>query len=211
MYTLILFSAPIYIKGEYVNFRDAPNGNKIGGLNSGTKLDVLEQKGDWVKVSVEGWVYKPLTSNSIIGINRQKSFSKSKPAIKWYSGGSLNSIIGINRQKSFSKSKPAIKWYSGGSLHKKNAISWQNASNENKLATCSDFIAKLWEDGKLKYHINNKINSIDDIYPFAKELVDCLNEFAKKLEDPQENIKIYENQRVSEMAVLCMITMGWLK
>ena len=184
MYTLILFSAPIYIKGEYVNFRDAPNGNKIGGLNSGTKLDVLEQKGDWVKVSVEGWVYKPLTSNSIIGINRQKSFSKSKPAIKWYSGGSL---------------------------HKKNAISWQNASNENKLATCSDFIAKLWEDGKLKYHINNKINSIDDIYPFAKELVDCLNEFAKKLEDPQENIKIYENQRVSEMAVLCMITMGWLK
>ncbi|TSA25071.1 SH3 domain-containing protein [bacterium] len=184
MYTSILYSAQIYIKGEYVNFRDAPNGNKIGVLNSGIKLDVLEQKGDWVKVRVEGWVYKPLTSNS-------------------------NS--GINKPKSISKSEPDIKWYKGGTLHKVNAISWQNASYDNKLATCADFIAKLWEDGKLKYHINNKINTIDDIYPFAIELVACLNEFTKKVENSQENRKLYENQKVSEMAVLCMLSMDWLK
>jgi len=58
-----LYSAHIYVNGEILNFRDYPNGNKIGMLNLGTKLSVLEEKGDWVKVRIEGWVYKPLTSS----------------------------------------------------------------------------------------------------------------------------------------------------
>jgi hypothetical protein len=35
------------------------------------------------------------------------------------------------------------KWYEGGTLHKANAFEWQNASYDNKMATCADFFSKL--------------------------------------------------------------------
>jgi len=58
-----LYSTPIYIKGEYVNFRDAPDGNIIGELYSGTELEEISQNGEWIKVKVEGWIWKPLTTS----------------------------------------------------------------------------------------------------------------------------------------------------
>lgn len=33
------------------------------------------------------------------------------------------------------------KWYEGGSLHKSKILEWKNATEENQLATCADFIA----------------------------------------------------------------------
>jgi len=56
-----LFSATLYVKGETLNFRNSPDGEKIGVLYLGTELDSIKEKGEWVKVNVEGWVWKPLT------------------------------------------------------------------------------------------------------------------------------------------------------
>lgn len=56
-----LFSATLYVKGETLNLRNAPNGDKIGLLYLGTELDSIKEKGEWVKVKVEGWVWKQLT------------------------------------------------------------------------------------------------------------------------------------------------------
>ena len=42
-----------------LNFRDAPNGNKIGLVPQGTAVDALDRSGDWFKVEydrVRGWI-----------------------------------------------------------------------------------------------------------------------------------------------------------
>lgn len=37
------------------------------------------------------------------------------------------------------------KWYEGGTLQNASAITWQSASYRNKLATCADFVAAMWQ------------------------------------------------------------------
>lgn len=46
------------------NFRLSPNGTKIGELIQGAELKVLEDRGAWIKVQVEGWLWKDSTSLS---------------------------------------------------------------------------------------------------------------------------------------------------
>ncbi len=41
--------------------RSSPSGPRIGVIERGVKLKQLEQKGDWVKISVEGWMWKEST------------------------------------------------------------------------------------------------------------------------------------------------------
>jgi hypothetical protein len=104
------------------------------------------------------------------------------------------------------------KWYQGGTLHKAKALEWQECSDyQNKLATCSDFIAEMWRTEKFTSSIQNKIKAVDDIRPFAIELVSCLNAGFEKDPDPATNDKLFANQDVAGWAALCMKTMGWLK
>ncbi len=46
------------------NFRLSPNGTKIGELIQGAELRVLEDRGAWIRVEVEGWIWKDSTSLS---------------------------------------------------------------------------------------------------------------------------------------------------
>lgn len=103
----------------------------------------------------------------------------------------------------------AHKWYEGGTLHKASAIDWQTASHENKLATCADIVAVLWEGKSLKPAIQNKINSIDDMRPYAEELVVWLDKAMEPLSDPAENRRVYVNQTVAGMATMGIVLMGW--
>ena len=44
---------------DFLNFRDAPNGNKIGLVPQGTAVDALDRQGDWFQVvykGAQGWV-----------------------------------------------------------------------------------------------------------------------------------------------------------
>ena len=59
----VCFAQNVYIKVQEENFRKKPNGEKIGILLKGTELKQIESDGEWIKVAVEGWIYKPSTSS----------------------------------------------------------------------------------------------------------------------------------------------------
>ncbi|MBD3376584.1 SH3 domain-containing protein [candidate division KSB1 bacterium] len=48
-----------YIGIPQENLRSGPNGKKIGVLLEGTEMAVLEEKDNWVRVAVTGWIWKP--------------------------------------------------------------------------------------------------------------------------------------------------------
>lgn len=53
----------LYVKVDSENLRDAPKGEKLGTLAQGTQMTVLETQGNWVKVSVEGWIWQASTTD----------------------------------------------------------------------------------------------------------------------------------------------------
>lgn len=109
-----------------------------------------------------------------------------------------------------SLSTPTKIWYEGGTLQDKTALQWQTASETNKLATCADYVTKMWKDGYLKPEIANKISTVDDIRPYAQELVNFLNTAFKPYPDPEQNQKMFANQTVADTAAIGMVMMGWI-
>jgi uncharacterized protein YgiM (DUF1202 family) len=126
---IILHSAKnIYVKGETLNVRKTPDGEKIGVVNFGTKMETIEEEGKWVKVKIEGWVWKPLTvSEKPKKENLKKKVVKPKTfrIVMWssslYSGaGSNNSKIGsiqkgekleILKEKKLTYKGITVPWY----------------------------------------------------------------------------------------------------
>lgn len=103
------------------------------------------------------------------------------------------------------------KWYEGGTLHNAGAFEWQQASYENKLATCANFVSSMWEKKLLKPSIQNQIKSMDDIRVIAQELSTQMDAAMEERANPEENRQIYTNQKVSDIAALLMMSMGWIK
>jgi hypothetical protein len=106
---------------------------------------------------------------------------------------------------------PKSKWYEGGTLHKKGALDWQQAPVWDKLATCADFVSNTWERKEFVPSIQQKITTIEDMQPYA---VDLLNELDKATEphpDEEKNRQMFENQTVAEFSVALMILMRWTK
>lgn len=95
----------------------------------------------------------------------------------------------------------AAEWYEGGTLVSKTAIEWQSSLPSNRLATAADIVAKLstFSDSAL----NGKINSMDDLKPYAMQLTSCLDESFKLQTDPEQNRIIYANQTVAGIAAVC--------
>ena len=55
-----LRSAPTFVvEASVENFRDAPNGTKLGTLLAGTEIESIGEEGQWVRFRVEGWVWGP--------------------------------------------------------------------------------------------------------------------------------------------------------
>jgi predicted transcriptional regulator len=102
-------------------------------------------------------------------------------------------------------------WYEGGTLHHAGALEWQQASYENKLATCADFVSSVWNNKLLTPSIQSQIESMDDIQVLAEELVTQMDAAMKEHPDSDENRRMYANQKVGEMASLLMVSMGWIK
>jgi hypothetical protein len=103
------------------------------------------------------------------------------------------------------------KWYEGGTLHKAGALEWQNATYDNKMATCADFFSALYKDRKFKQTILSSIKSTDDMVPYVEKLVADMDIALSKEEDSDKNRKMYKNQTVSEIAAILMMMNGWLK
>ncbi len=105
----------------------------------------------------------------------------------------------------------AQEWYEGGTLHNSNALEWQNATFQNKLATCSDFISTMWQSKKFKPELQSSITSMDIVMVLSKELVKALDIVFEKIPDPEKNKQIFTNQTVSSFAAMLMVQMGWLE
>jgi len=105
----------------------------------------------------------------------------------------------------------AKNWYEGGNLHQANALSWRTASYNNKLATCADFMTTMWTKKMLKQSILSRINSVNDLRPFAEKLVSNLDEAFKKDPNTAKNRQIFANQKVAETVSLLVIMLGWGK
>jgi hypothetical protein len=121
-----------------------------------------------------------------------------------------STVASGNVQQEQSKSQGRSKWYEGGTLHNASALEWQEANYDDKLATCADFISGLWQNKKLKPALQSQIQSMEDIRTLAQKLVKEMDAAMKKDENSEENRKMYTNQKVSEMAALLMLSMGWL-
>lgn len=48
----------VFVQAGTENLRDAPGGKKIGRLDKGTPMIVLQDSSNWVRVRVEGWIWK---------------------------------------------------------------------------------------------------------------------------------------------------------
>jgi hypothetical protein len=93
-----------------------------------------------------------------------------------------------------SKSGPAEQqWYEGGTLHQGKVREWKNATDEDKLATCADFAATV-----------DKSVSMDVLLTRATELKACINEATRGIDE-------VDNSPVTEIAALCMMTLGYEK
>jgi len=102
-------------------------------------------------------------------------------------------------------------WYEGETLRDKGALEWQVAGEADKLATCADFVASIHRNGGFTPSIQVSIRTKEDLRPFAVELVNCINAATAREADETVNTRMYANQTVKDIAILCMLTMGWQK
>jgi hypothetical protein len=82
-------------------------------------------------------------------------------------------------------------WYIGGSLHKSKVSEWKVATEENKLATCGDFIANITKD-----------LSTTELKIKASELKTCIDEATAGKNTTNE-------EKVIDIAGLCVIQLGY--
>ena len=82
-------------------------------------------------------------------------------------------------------------WYEGGTLHNATVNQWKEATYENKLATCADFVAS----------IDKNISSEKELLAKAFQLQCCIDQSIKGAGDL--------NPSVAEISSLCLITLGY--
>lgn len=97
------------------------------------------------------------------------------------------------------------KWYEGGNLHDKTMSDWKEATQANKLATCGDIVTFAYKEGKLNFSLSPK--DIDNVKKYAQELGFTMD--LVLYSDPDN--KGFLACPVSNVAVVCMAYLGWLK
>lgn len=92
------------------------------------------------------------------------------------------------------------KWYQGGTLHKASIADWKEATYENKLATCADFVYST--SPKIKELVTQSGNP-DTAKEYAAALIICIDK-------AHENDDTSDTMKAAESAVLCMTIMDWM-
>lgn len=106
---------------------------------------------------------------------------------------SSNDKISTNKTNTVSNSVEK-KWYEGGTLHKASMQVWKISTDENKLATCSDFIAQVRKDNGTPF---NESEILTESYALKR----CI--------DASQDAKSTETWKVSEIAALCLVELGY--
>lgn len=95
----------------------------------------------------------------------------------------------VYQEEEFSTSNN--EWYLGGNLHQSKIREWKSATDENKMATCADFIIKM----KPSISINEAKN-------YALNLRNCIDEATYGLDEINDG-------KVSQIATTCAIILGY--
>ena len=94
-------------------------------------------------------------------------------------------------------------------LLNRSAIEWQSASYEDKVATCDLALFALWNEKALRPHIQQRITSVDDLKPYVRELVICMDAATRPDPNPYTNQRIFGDVKVHQILSASVITMGW--
>ena len=86
----------LYVRDKIGNLRETPNGKKINQLLQKTKVKVVEEKGDWTKVTVEGWIEVKSLTDDLSSIVDKKSAGNgfSYKSVSFKSGMIGNQALG---------------------------------------------------------------------------------------------------------------------
>lgn len=99
------------------------------------------------------------------------------------------------------------RWNEGGTLHNKTGAEWRQADPDDKLATCADFVTAMLEGGQLNPGIVSNLNSVDDIKPYAQELVEFFDRIFELESD--QYLRAYKNMPLINVAPFGIVFMGW--
>jgi len=127
----------------------------------------------------------PVTKDSVTETAEQ--YNKRKRAEVLGRNSASNTI----KRETPASDKRLGQWYEGGTLHRARIHEWKRASEENKLATCADFAAKI-----------NKSVSMEVLLGRAVELRACINEATRDLDSVND-------EKVADIAALCVTTLGY--
>ena len=94
----------------------------------------------------------------------------------------------------------AAEWYEGGNLHEANMREWKKASQQNKLSTCAGIISVF----ALNNYLKLSIKDIDDIKPYATQLLDIIDFWTNSNEITDDNETVYT------IALLGMLHFDWI-
>lgn len=82
-------------------------------------------------------------------------------------------------------------WYIGGNLHKATVLEWMNSTNENKLATCGDFMSVV-----------DKSVSMEVLKRRSTDLMNCIDEATA-------GSKYTDSEKISTIASMCIKILGY--
>jgi hypothetical protein len=81
-------------------------------------------------------------------------------------------------------------WRVGGTLHNSSLQTWISSTEQNKLATCADFVS----------NVKNYEGNISKMKADATEVMKCIDESAKE--------QYLSGQKTNEIAALCVLLLG---
>lgn len=102
------------------------------------------------------------------------------------------------------KEEVGKEWYQCGTLHSSSSDEWLEASHQNRIATCADYLLKLYKDGALSINLPSKKNMPSLLYEVKK----YAEEMAVAMDEVFRSSK--EKLSVSETAALLMVQAEWL-
>lgn len=117
-------------------------------------------------------------------------------------------VVDTAHKKTEKKVKTKGEWYTHDikiSYGEMNGTNWVSYTSDQKLAISANVLAHFWTKKELSPKIMNNIKEMDDLKPYAKELVVALDEFY--IGGDQQ---LTANQPLSESAVILLTLMKWI-
>lgn len=115
--------------------------------------------------------------------------------------------VGVYVWSALTNNEP--QWFEVGNLADKTALDWQQATNENKLASCATLIRNTRDAGEFNEAITEMVDF--QLYPMSAQLMLSMDSEFKKDPDPEVNQRIYKDVLIATRAAAIMAKKDWMK